>query len=364
MIYKEFKGLKLSALGLGCMRLPLAGEKDSDVDEAAAAQMVEYALKQGINYFDTAWMYHGGESESVMGRILSPYPRDSFYLATKFPGSSRENMVRHKEIFETQLKRCQTDYFDFYLCHNVTQRNMDMFLDPQYGVIDYLIQQKNAGRIRHLGFSTHGSLDVIRRFLDACGENMEFCQIQLNYMDWNFQNAKAKVELLNRYEIPIWVMEPVRGGRLAALSQENTEKLALLRPDASVPEWAFRFLQGVEGVTMTLSGMSNFLQLSENIRIYEAEKPLSCKETELLLDIADEMIRSKDIPCTACSYCVEKCPQGIIIPNVIRSYNESAIPETPGPESCLGCRSCEVVCPQGIMISEIMTKFVKKLNGC
>ncbi len=362
MIYHDFKNLKLSALGLGCMRLPLAGEKDSDVDEAAAAQMVEYALQQGINYFDTAWMYHGGESESVMGRILSQYPRESFYLATKFPGYCLENIQNHVDIFETQLRRLQTEYFDFYLCHNVTQRNIDMFLDPRYGVVDYLIQQKKAGRIRHLGFSTHGSLDVIRRFLDACGEHMEFCQIQLNYMDWNFQNAKAKVDLLNQYRIPIWVMEPVRGGRLAALDEESTAKLKVLRPDASVPEWAFRFLQGVKGVTMTLSGMSNQQQLMENIRIYETVQPLNQKETDTLLSIADEMIRSKDIPCTACSYCVEKCPQGIIIPNIIKSYNEAAEPESPGPADCLGCRSCEAVCPQGIMISEIMEKFAQKLR--
>lgn len=362
MLYKEFKGLNLSALGLGCMRLPLAGEKDSDVDEAAAAEMVAYALEQGINYFDTAWMYHGGESESVMGRILSKYPRESYYLATKFPGSSQENMERHEEIFETQLKRCQVEYFDFYLCHNVTQRNIDMFLDPKYGVVEYLIQQKKAGCIRHFGFSTHGSLDVIRRFLEAYGEHMEFCQIQLNYMDWNFQNAKAKVELLNRYNIPIWVMEPVRGGRLATLSPENTQKLAALRPDTSVPEWAFRFLQSLEGVTMTLSGMSNFQQLTENIRTYEAEQPLSAMEMSALLEIADEMIRSNAIPCTSCSYCVEKCPQGIIIPNIIKSYNESTAPETPGPKDCLSCRSCEIVCPQGIMISELMAKFAERLG--
>lgn len=362
MIYKNFKELKLSALGLGCMRLPLSGETDAEVDEAASAKMVEYALQHGINYFDTAWMYHGGESESVMGRILSQYPRETYYLATKFPGSSLENIQNHKEIFETQLKRCQTEYFDFYLCHNVTQRNIDMFLDPQYGLIEYLIEQKGAGRIRHLGFSTHGSIDVIRRFLDACGDAMEFCQIQLNYMDWSFQNAKAKVELLNSRNIPIWVMEPVRGGRLASLPDEDAQRLAALRPEASVPEWAFRFLQGVKGVTMTLSGMSNQQQLSENIRIYEAEKPLNAAETEILLSVADDMIRSKDIPCTACSYCVEKCPQEILIPSIIKSFNDGTAPETPGPLDCLGCRSCEVVCPQGIMISEIMANFAEKIK--
>ena len=170
MLYKDFKGLKLSTLGMGCMRLPTVGGQDSEIDEAAAAEMVRLAFDSGINYFDTAWGYHGGSSELVMGRVLHSYPRESFYLATKFPGFAPENMAHASEIFQRQLEKCQVEYFDFYLLHNVTQRNVDGYLDERYGLREFFTEQKKAGRIRHLGFSTHGSRDVIRRFLDGYGD--------------------------------------------------------------------------------------------------------------------------------------------------------------------------------------------------
>lgn len=361
MIYKDFQGKKLSALGLGCMRLPTLAEQPEVIDEEKTAQMVAYALEQGINYFDTAWGYHNGNSETVMGKILSRYPRESYYLATKFPGFSPENMTKVQEIFEQQLKKCQTDYFDFYLFHNVAEKNIDGFTNEKYGVHRYLMEQKKAGRIRHLGFSTHGSRATIRRFLDTYGEDLEFCQIQLNYLDWDLQNAKAKVALLNERSIPVWVMEPVRGGRLASLPQEDMETLNALRPGATAPEWAFRFLQGVPGVTVTLSGMSNFQQLQENIATYSQEKPLNAQEREALSQIAQEMIRSNAVPCTACSYCTERCPQGLPIPELIKQYNEHIAPTSvPGPQDCLGCHNCEIVCPQGISIAKVMEDFAKK----
>ena len=210
MVYKEFQDLKLSALGMGAMRLPLVDGKDENIDEAASGKMVEYALSQGINYFDTAWGYHAGNSELVMGRILSRYPREKFYLATKFPGYDLANMAKVEEIFEKQLEKCRVSYFDFYLFHNVCEMNINEYLDQQYGIHEYLMKQKENGRIRHLGFSAHGSYDVMKRFLEAYGKDMEFCQIQLNYVDWEFQEAKAKVDLLNEYQIPVWVMEPLR----------------------------------------------------------------------------------------------------------------------------------------------------------
>lgn len=256
MLYKEFQDLKLSSLGLGTMRLPNKGvDGDTPIDEEETAKMVEYAIKNGINYFDTAWGYHNGESEIVIGKILKNYPRESFYLATKFPGYDVSNMDKVEEIFERQLQKCQVDYFDFYLFHNVYEKNVDPYLDPKYGILEYLLKQKEKGRIKHLGFSCHGNLDVLKKFLKAYGEYMEFCQIQLNYLDYEFQDAKAKVELLNEYNIPIWIMEPLRGGRLAKLPKKQEEKLKELRPDESIPAWAFRFLQSIPGVTMVLSGM-------------------------------------------------------------------------------------------------------------
>lgn len=376
MIYKNFQDLRLSALGMGAMRLPVRNGNDADIDTAATEEMVAYAMEQGINYYDTAWGYHNGNSETVMGKALSRYPRDSYYLATKFPGYDLANMPKVKEIFEKQLEKCGVEYFDFYLFHNVCEMNIDAYLDEKYGIFNYLMEQKKNGRIRHLGFSAHGSYEVMKRFLDAYGKDMEFCQIQLNYLDWNFQNAKAKVELLNSMNIPIWVMEPLRGGRLAKLPEKETETLTGLRPDETVPAWAFRFLQGVPGVTVVLSGMSDLAQLKENIQTFQTDKPLSQTESDALLSIADGMLGST-LPCTACHYCVSHCPQKLDIPALLELYNEHsftgggfiapmalmAIPEEKQPSACVGCRSCEQVCPQQIKISEAMADFAAKLKA-
>lgn len=376
MYYKDFQGLKLSALGMGSMRLPVKDGDYSKIDEEATAQMVACAMEQGINYYDTAWGYHGGQSELVIGRALNRYPRESYYLATKFPGYDLSNMDKVEEIFEKQLKKCGVEYFDFYLFHNVCEMNIDAYLDDKYGIYRYLMKQKRAGRIRHLGFSAHGSYDVMKRFLEAYGEGMEFCQIQLNYLDWNFQDAKGKLELLAEHQLPVWVMEPLRGGKLAELSEEDAELLKNLRPDESVPAWAFRFLQSIPGVTMVLSGMSNSEQLRENIQTFEEEKPLNSKEMEKLLKIANNMVEKIALPCTACRYCVSHCPQGLDIPALLALYNEhcvtdggfiapmalSAIPEEKRPGACIGCRSCEAVCPQQIKVSEAMADFVRKLG--
>ena len=376
MIYKNFQNHKLSALGLGAMRLPVIGGDDSKIDETAVEKMVDYAMEHGINYYDTAWGYHGGQSELVIGRALKRYPRESYYLATKFPGYDLSNMDKVEEIFEKQLKKCGVEYFDFYLFHNVCEMNIDAYLDDKYGIYRYLMKQKRAGRIRHLGFSAHGSYDVMKRFLEAYGEGMEFCQIQLNYLDWNFQDAKGKLELLAEHQLPVWVMEPLRGGKLAELSEEDAELLKNLRPDESVPAWAFRFLQSIPGVTMVLSGMSNSEQLRENIQTFEEEKPLNSKEMEKLLKIANNMVEKIALPCTACRYCVSHCPQGLDIPALLALYNEhcvtdggfiapmalSAIQEEKRPGACIGCRSCEAVCPQQIKVSEAMADFVRKLG--
>ena len=251
MIYNDFKGLKLSALGMGNMRLPTLNGDDSRIDEAATEQILDYCMAHGVNYYDTAWGYHSGNSELVLGRALARHPRDSFYIADKFPGYDLSNMPKVQEIFEAQLKKCQVDHFDFYLFHNVCEMNIDAYLDPKYGTYDYLLAQKKNGRIRHLGFSAHGDYDVMKRFLEAYGKDMEFCQIQLNYLDWDFQDAKRKVELLNQWNIPVWVMEPLRGGKLASLAPEDEAKLKALRPDEGIPAWAFRYLQSIPSVVDT-----------------------------------------------------------------------------------------------------------------
>lgn len=376
MIYRDFCGKKLSALGMGCMRLPVTDEKNSSIDKSATREMIDYAIKNGVNYFDTAWGYHDGESENIVGEILSEYPRDSFYIATKFPGYDVSNMTKVEEIFEEQLKKCMVDYFDFYMFHNVCESNIEEYLDRQYGIYDYLMKQKENGRIRHLGFSTHGTLDTMKRFIDAYGKDMEFCQIQLNWVDWKMQNAKAKVEMLKGQGIPVWVMEPVRGGKLATLEEEYANELKTLRPDATPAEWSFRFLQSIPEVVVTLSGMSDMKQLIENIATYSEEKPLSGKETEKLFSVADAMTSKTTLPCTACRYCTTHCPMELDIPNLIDLYNEhvysgggflapmaiGSLPDDKKPSACLSCRACEAVCPQNIKISEMMSDFVEKLK--
>ena len=175
------------------MRLPVMDGKDGEIDRDAAREMFDCAMAGGINYYDTAWGYHNGNSELVTGENLSRYPRDSYYLATKFPGYDLANMPKVKEIFEEQLKKCQVDHFDFYLFHNVCEMNIDAYLDPKYGIYDYLMEQKKNGRIRHLGFSAHGDLPCLTRFLDAYGEHMEFCQLQINYLDWDTERVQSRL---------------------------------------------------------------------------------------------------------------------------------------------------------------------------
>lgn len=376
MIYKQFQDLRLSALGMGCMRLPLLpGKTDADIDVAQTEKMVAYAMKKGVNYYDTAWGYHSGSSERVMGKILNQYPRDRYYVATKFPGYDLANMDKVEEIFEEQLRKTGMEYFDFYLIHNVCEMNIDAYLDDaKYGVFSYLMAQKKKGRIRHLGFSNHGSLSVVERFLEAYGAAMEFCQIQLNWLDWDFQDAKALVSLLKQWKLPIWVMEPLRGGRLVQLKEEDQARLKALRPAETIPAWSFRFLQSLEGVTMILSGMSDFAQMQANVETFETEAPLNTAEREALFEIARGM--TGGVPCTACRYCVSHCPQGLDIPRLLALYNEhsftgggfiapmalQALPADKQPDACLACRSCEALCPQSIKISEALADFTEKLK--
>ncbi len=376
MIYKEFQDIRLSSLGFGMMRLP-GGCDNPQIDEAQTAEMIDYAIRNGVNYFDTAWGYHQGNSERVAGKLLSKYPRESYCLASKFPGYDISSFGHVEEIFDEQLKKCRTDFFDFYLLHNIYEKNIDAYLDDAtYHTVSYLLEQKAKGRIRHLGFSAHGEYEVMERFLAAYGDRMEFCQIQLNYLDWHFQKADKKVELLNRHNIPIWVMEPLRGGRLAALPENAASKLKALRPEETVPAWAFRFLQSVPGVTMVLSGMSDLTQMKENIVTFSESKPLSKEELDALVGIADDMVRGGILPCTACRYCTGYCPQGLDIPRLLALYNEhtfsgggflapmavEALPEDKRPSACVACRSCEAVCPQQIKISEAMAAFAKLLQ--
>ena len=372
MIFSEFQNEKLSLLGFGAMRLPCLA--DGSIDEQQVAEMTQMAMDAGVNYFDTAYPYHGGQSERVMGRVLSKYPRVSYKLATKYPGhqilSSGYNPA---EIFEEQLQKCGVDYFDFYLLHNVNEKSMEVYMDPQWGIVDYFKEQKRLGRIRHLGFSSHAQVEGLEKFLDYCGSDMEFCQIQLNYMDWTLQKARQKYELLTARGIPVWVMEPVRGGKLASLSQADSAKLKALRPEATDASWGFRFLQGLPNVKMILSGMSNLEQMKDNLSTFAQREPLNESETEMMLSIAQGMMDL--VPCTACRYCCEGCPKGLDIPALLSVYNELRVsstvnaamrveflPEEKKPTACIACGKCARSCPQNIDIPAALKALSEKLT--
>lgn len=377
MITTEFKGMTLPLLGMGCMRLPRTGGDGSPIDEEAVRAMVDYALENGITYFDTAWGYHNGKSEPVMGAALGRHPRDSFLLASKFPSYDVNNFGHVQDIFEQQLERCGVDHFDFYLCHNLCELNIEQYLDEErYGTMAYLLEQVRTGRIRHLGVSVHSEFETFERFMEAYGEHMEFCQLELNYEDWTFQDARAKVAYLNERSIPIWVMEPQRGGALSKLSDDQQARMDALRPGVSPVEWAFRFVQDVPGVTMVLSGMSNMQQLEQNIGYFDHRVPLADAERDELIAIGAEIAQATSLPCTACRYCTSHCPRDLNIPYLLSLYNEwqsknggtsyiaamgiGALPEDHRPSACIACRSCEAVCPQQLPIASAMAKLAGK----
>ena len=366
MFYNDFQNKKLSRLGLGCMRLP---ETDGKVDAAQVKRMVAYAMEHGINYFDTAYPYHAGMSERVMGEVLSAYPRESYYLADKFPGHQIMESYEPSAIFEEQLRRCRTDYFDFYLLHNVYENSLDVFLNPEYGILDYLREQKRLGRIKHLGFSTHAQLGTLEKILDVIGDDMEFCQIQLNYLDWTLQDGQQKYDLLTERGIPVWVMEPVRGGKLANFQDPD---LLRLRPDVSTASWGFRFLQALPNVKMILSGMSNMAQMEDNVHTFSVEQPLTREENDLLLAIAERMKNA--IPCTGCRYCCDGCPMGLDIPTMMSICSDirfapvvnsvmmlQSAPDDKKPSACVACGKCVKICPQGIDIPGVMKELTERM---
>lgn len=365
MIYKEFKDMKLSSLGFGAMRLPVIDGDNSRIDERKAFELFDLAYERGVNYFDTAWNYHDGSSEPVLGRALARYDRSSFHLSSKFPGWDAANFPRTEEIFNEQLRRCGVEYFDFYLLHSVKNSNLESYLTEGERTVEYLLKQREAGRIRHLGFSCHAWQDGLVKMLDKYGEVMEFCQIQLNYFDWTYQHADEKVRLLNERGLPIWVMEPVRGGRLVHLPASAMAELEAMRPGESAPGWAFRFIQSVPGVTMVLSGMNSAEQVRENTALFSEPKPLSAAEFDALVDLGRRLAGSGMIPCTGCRYCVPGCPAGLEIPALLNCANElrftgkapDAVSSLTSPAGCLSCHACSGVCPQEIKIPEILAEL-------
>ena len=371
MIYHDFQNIKLSALGFGTMRLPV--NPDQSIDERQVFEMTDYALAHGLNYFDTAYPYHGSRSEIVIGEALRRHPRDSYFLADKYPGHQIMEVYDPDEVFSDQLRKCGVDYFDFYLLHNVCEISIPVYNDPRWKIVDYFLEQKARGKIRHFGISSHALPENLEKFLDRWDGEIEFCQIQLNYLDWTLQNAKRKYEILTERNIPVWVMEGLRGGRLCRLPEEGQKQLKELRPDESVPGWAFRWLQGLPNVTMILSGMSSLEQMKENIAVFERCDPLKPAEEALLMDIAEGMKNA--LPCTGCRYCCAGCPMELDIPLLINAYNDArfnaksftvpmmldTLPENKLPSACIGCGQCTQMCPQKIDVPRAMAEFTELL---
>ena len=370
MIYRKFPrgSEETSLLGMGCMRLPRVGDSES-VDFPEAEKLLDYAYSKGINYFDTAYVYHGGESENALGMALKKYPRESYFIADKMPIFIIENKEMVAEIFQEQLDRCGVDYFDFYLCHSLNENTIDAYL--KYDVVPYLLEMKKQGKIRHLGFSNHGAPETMSRFLDQA--DWDFVQIQLNYLDWDHHHGRELYEILRSRDIPMMIMEPVRGGRLSSLTDDANALLTQAAPGRSISSWAMRWLQGLDGIQVVLSGMSDTDQVDDNVRTFDTPAPLSAAEKDTLQKALGLFMEKFSTPCTGCRYCTETCPVGLQIPDVIDIYNEMLLsdaqvpyiksmeqPENRQPTACVACGQCLKRCPQFIDIPGIMKDMIRR----
>lgn len=369
MIYKSFKDIQLSTLGLGNMRLPLEDPSDpnSKIDREKAFQIIDYALENGVNYFDTAYVYNNGDSEATLGAALKRHNRDDFYIATKY--NVRAN-VDYKEVFQTQLERLQTDHIDFYLIHCLMDNNIDDYLNN--GCIQYFNSLKQEGKIKYLGFSSHASVETLKRFVEA--NNWDFAQLQINYFDYCYSKTKEEYQILKDNNIPIMVMEPVRGGRLSKLNSEAEDLLKQAHPEYSISSWALRFVRTLDQVQVILSGMSDLEQVEDNIKTFSDPYTLNQDDIDTLMKAANSFHSSLLVPCTACRYCCEDCPMQINIPEYLKVYNTyktvgkstakeqlKSVQSTGTPNDCIGCGSCSSHCPQNINIPEIMEELKELL---
>ncbi len=352
-------GIKTSLLGFGCMRLPV---KDGKIDRERTAAMLDTAYKAGVNYFDTAFPYHGGESELVVGEILNRYERSSYYLATKLPCWEIHSLDDAKRMLDYQLERLQKDYIDFYLLHALNRGSFREMVS--YGVPEYLAEMKEQGKIRYLGFSFHDEYDVFEEILNY--RDWDFCQIQYNYMDRDYQAGDRGIALATEKEIPLVIMEPIKGGTLATLPEEVMTGLRALRPDASPASWALRFVGSRPIIHVILSGMSAEDQLADNLNTFTNFEPLSDVEEKAIEDTAAAIRARVRIGCTGCRYCMP-CPNGVDIPKNFRIWNNYGmygnvnngrwqwshdISADAKPDNCIGCGACEAACPQSLPIIE------------
>lgn len=360
MIYKPFQSIQLSTLGMGAMRLPMKDQDHIDYEKAHA--IIDRAYEAGINYYDTAHVYNGGDSERCLGACMKKYPRESFYLATKYNVDAEPD---YKGMFEKQLERLQTDYIDFYLIHCLKDYNIDKYING--GAIEYFQEQKAKGRIKYLGFSTHADTATLTRFADHT--HWDFAQIQMNYYDWIYGSAAEEYKILEERNIPIMVMEPVRGGRLATLTPEVGEMLRKIHPDWSMAAWALRFVKSHPQIQVILSGMSTMEQMNDNLSTFADADGLNENDYAAILKAGELFKKQLQVPCTACRYCTPECPMQINIPEYLRIYNDYKVNggwalnglkkvESEGKfTDCIGCGACTGHCPQDIDIPGIMAQL-------
>lgn len=363
-------GAKVSRLGFGCMRFPLA--EDGRIDEARAAAMLDTAYKAGVNYYDTAYFYHNRTSEEFVGRALKKYPRESFYLATKLPLSLIESFEQAKEIFEGQFATMQVEYFDFYLLHCINEKNWKTTLD--YGLLDYMIEQKKQGKIRYLGFSFHDKYELFEEVLNYY--DWDFCQIQLNYMDTDIQAGLKGYQLATDKGIPVIVMEPVKGGSLATLSEDIVKVFKDAHADWSVASWAMRWVANLDNCKVILSGMSNEEQVEDNLATFAATTHLSEEDMKTIAKVRAMIEERTFVGCTDCKYCMP-CPFGVDIPRNFAMMNNFAKYSNPGDlafrwkdmkeeeraSQCRSCGKCEKACPQALPIREKLHEIAARMKA-
>ena len=358
-------GAAVSLLGYGCMRFPGDGES---VDYAKAEPLIDAAYAAGVNYFDTAYRYHGGASELFVGHALAKYPRESFHLATKLPPWMVDSLEDAERIFADQLERLRVEYFDFYLVHALNRTTWEKM--ERLGVYELLARYKREGKIRRLGFSFHDTPAVLEEICAA--HPWDFVQIQHNYLDWALQDAKGQYDVIERHGCDCIVMEPVRGGALATLCDESAAVFKAAAPNRSVASWAVRFAATLPNVLTVLSGMSTMEQVEDNLATLSPFAPLTAQDYKTIDAALDAYRKKVTVPCTACRYCVEGCPQAISIPDLFARYNQFAVGGDrdrfrteyagfdPNAEACVACGACVEICPQHIDIPAMMKTLAEK----
>lgn len=359
MDYRKIGNTDVSLLGYGCMRFPTTAE--GAIDEPRAEALLKRAYEAGITYFDTAWPYHKGQSEPFVGKAMKQFKRDTFLFATKLPIWSLKTLDEVKETFAKQLEHLQTDYIDFYLIHSLREETWNTCLE--LGVVEYLKEQKKLGKIRNLGFSFHAPYEVFEKIIDYT--DWDFCQIQYNYMDTEYQAGAKGIEYAQSKNIPIVVMEPVKGGTLAKLPDYAANPLAAAAPGKTPASWALRFAASHENVRVVLSGMSSEDQLEDNLETFKQYKPFTKEEESALATAVAALKARPNNGCTGCKYCLP-CPSDIQIPRIFAVWNEfrrydneasakedyAQIPSLSRAHNCVRCGRCEEACPQGIHIRD------------